>query len=223
MSDRIIIQSGDEGVARYLDASQPFHQAYAKRCGADYWRFDGRWHPDVHPAWNRLPMALRALTLGYERVLWLDADTLVVQPDVNVFDRVPSDSVFSMRRTAGGFYWPLDGPDQWEGYNDGVLMVNDVWDADTTVNELWARAFDKPLPHHAPTLWELNVLLDYAKANDGNPACVKEMDERFNWQPFADAAPENEAVIKAWHGMPHEQRWQEFSAAVDALELPDLP
>lgn len=233
MKKRLIIQSGDENVAHYLDLAGPYNAAYAERCGADYWRFDGVWPGGTYPAWNRLPMILDAFERGYEHVLWMDADTLVVQPDVDVFvdyarshegRRVVSAGgedyddhlgCLCMRRTAGGFYWPMDGADQWEGWNDGVLLVKSLLDYTSTVIEwLWAQRDTPPLPHHQPGLWELNWLLDYAKAH---PEHVVEMDQRFNWQPFNGASPEQYAVIKAWHGLPHSERWSQMRTAVTAL------
>lgn len=239
MSKLLIIQSGDANVARYLDRSEPFHEEYARRCGADFWRFDGCWKQSPHPAWNRLPMMLDAFERGYERVLWLDSDTLVVDPWVNVFDEAPwshehrrvvgageSDgppweyTPFVMRRTAGGFHWPMDGIDEYEGWNDGVLLVSYSAESITALSSLWDCRSRRPRPHHQPTLWELNWLLDWVKSN---PSYVVEMDQRFNWQPFNGSSPEQYAVIKAWHGLPHEQRWAEFSATVDALVYEDTP
>lgn len=232
----LIIQSGDSNVARYLDRSEPFHEEYARRVGADYWRFDGVWKQAPHPAWNRWPMMLDAFMRGYERVLWMDSDTLVVDPWVNVFEQSiyshegrcvvgigeePGDEFsvpFVMRRTAGGAYWPADGADQYEQWNDGVLLVNRSEIAAAAIGELWSKRTVRPLGHHSPSMWELNWLLDYVKVH---PAHVVQMDQRFNWQPFNGASPEQYAVIKAWHGIPHEQRWREFSATVDALVYED--
>lgn len=226
----LIIQSGDENVARYLNRSEPFHRAYAEQCGADYWRFDGSWQRGIHPAWNRWPMMLDAFERGYDRVLWMDSDTLVVKPDVNVFDLAiyshegrcvigpgeePGEEYsahFVMRRTAGGAYWPADGADQYEQWNDGVVLCNRS--AVESIRFLWLCRTRRPLPHHSPSMWELNWLLDFAKEH---PAWIVQMDQRFNWQPFNGASPEQYAVIKAWHGIPHEQRWREFSAEVDRI------
>lgn len=232
---RMIIQSGDSAVSRYLDLAEPFHRAYAEQCGADFWRFDGQWEKGVPPAWNRIPMMLRLFTEidgDYDQVLWLDADTLVVQPEINVFERAPFDHLgshrahhgeesaapwehrpFVMRRTAGGFYWPMDGADQWEGWNDGVLLAGRA--AAPALQWLWDHRQASPLPHHQPRLWELNWLLDHAKLH---PEDVSEMDERFNWQPFNGASPEQYAVIKAWHGLPHTERWDQMQACAALLE-----
>jgi hypothetical protein len=232
VTKRLIIQSGDAVVAKYLDLAQPFHEDYAARCGAEFWRFDGVWPGAPTPAWNRLPMCLDAYERGFEQVLWLDADTLVVRPEVNIFEEWQFDHdgwyraarrelencllpSIAMRRTAGGFYWPMDGDDQWEGWNDGVLLIDLTHpNCAGAVADLWEKRNALPLPHHQPTLWELNWLLDYAKAN---PDAVAEMHQRFNWQPFNGASPEQYAVIKAWHGLPHQQRWDEMQACAEAL------
>lgn len=233
MRKRLIIQSGDEGVAHYLDLAGPHNAEYAERCDADYQRYNGVWEQGVPPAWNRIPMMLDAFHEGYRQVLWLDADTLAVDHSVNVFEQAMTNhegrvrtnygviagvdtitAPFVMRRTAGGFHWPMDGPDQWEGWNDGVLLVNRSDRALEALLALWGHRGSQPLPHHQPRLWELNWLLDYAKANPGD---VAEMDQRFNWQPFNGASPEQYAVIKAWHGLPHSERWEQMSACVAAL------
>lgn len=226
---RLIIQSGDEAVEKFVELSRPIHEQYALACGADYHYQPGRTDPNAHPAWNRFIMAFDAFVQGYEQVLWLDTDTLVVDHNVNVFERAPFDhegsrrlhagqgdgppweyAPFVMRRTAGGAYWPSDGDDQWEQYNDGVLLMNRSAACEDALEWLWGQRTRLPQPHHVSSMWELNWLLDLVKER---PEMVVEMDQRFNWQPFNGASPEQYAVILAWHGIPHQARFSQFRQA----------
>lgn len=209
MSDRLIIQSHGtrpDAYERWLALTRPIHEAYAEACDADYELFVGVKERGVHPAWNRLPMFLDAFAAGYRHVAWIDADCLVVDQRTSIFDVDPATPL--LMRTAGMV---------WLGefcWNDGVLIANaGSIDAEAALRWVWAQRHAPLREHHAPSMWELNWLLDYVFEHR---SIVGDLDERFNWMPFAEACPEAEAVICGWHGMPHGQRWEYFTAKLRA-------
>src|SRR6185369_15830051 len=89
MSDLLLIQSiGDDpndAFIKYMALQEPIHRAYAEKCGADYQFFVGRKDPLCHPTWNRIQMMLDAFANGYRKVVWFDADVLVVDQAQDVF------------------------------------------------------------------------------------------------------------------------------------------
>lgn len=101
MSDLLMIQSiGDDPndrFAAYMDLSLPIHADYAERHGADFRFFRGSYE-GLNPTWNRIPMMLKAFEDGYRKVVWLDADVLVVKRDRNVFEETSDDAPLLMTR-----------------------------------------------------------------------------------------------------------------------------
>lgn len=219
MTRNLLIQSADGAHLKYLDAAEPIHRAYAERHGADYLAHRGRIDPTVHPAWNRLPLMLDAFEQGYEKVVWLDTDTLVVQPEHDIFAETRSDIALLMKRA----YIPWqDRPDA--AWNDGVLVANAAVTApgsfgqDSTVRAeralrwVWGKRGVPFREHHVPGMWELNWLMDWCSQFPGD---VDYLDPAWNWMSLDMTlyGPEG-AYILAWHGMPHDQRWAEFTAAL---------
>lgn len=210
--DLLIMQSignGDDWFAPWLEMSRPIHEEYAEACGADYELFRGVKDPHVHPAWNRIPMFLAAFARGYRKVLWLDADTLVVDQAVDIFTETDDTTPLHMVRAQDAHVEIPWGEPGWDLYNDGVLIANNCDQAAAAFRYVWSQRHEVPLAHHIPALWELNALTDFVFAHRD---CVAELPFRFNWMPFEYACPESEAVIMAYHGMPHDQRWELVTA-----------
>lgn len=198
---RLVLQSIDPGgiYEPWLTLTRPVHEAYAARWGADYRCHVGRVE-DVHPAWNRIVLMLEAFAHGYQKVVWLDADTLIVRADRSIFDETEDQTPLLMCRA--GLQWL--GHDSW---NSGVLVANSSPETVTALEWIWGQRHAEPRPHHAPSLWESNWLFDYLEEY---PATVGRLDQCWNWWQCPDVMPVAEAVIQAWHGMPYAQRWAWF-------------
>lgn len=191
--------------AKYLDLAKPIHEDYAKRCDADYRLFVGWIEPDVNPTWNRLPMALEAFEQGYESVVWLDADVLVVQPDRNIFEEVRG-APMHMTRTSGFPWWTPDG--EQEAWNDGVLVVENCPEAIAALEWTWARRHDPFLPHHVSGMPELSWLLDWVFQH---PESTAQLSDVWNWMhENIQGTPREDAVIEAFHGQRYHERWENF-------------
>jgi hypothetical protein len=206
--DKLIIQSCDDNFRRYLDLSRPIHEEYAGVCGADYKLFIGRKDPRVHPAWNRIPMFLEAFAAGYQKVVWLDGDSLMVRPEVDIFAETDDTAPLQMIRVLDSHVELPWGEPGWDAYNDGVLVANNCEQSVEAFEYVWARRRAVAMPHHCDSLWERNWLLDWVFAH---PESVALLDVRFNWMPFAENLHcEAEAVICSWHGMQHDERFRLF-------------
>lgn len=210
MTDRLIIQSHTprpDQFEKYLALSRPIHEAYAKRCDADYELFVGWKEADVNPTWNRLPMILDAFANGYEKVVWLDADTIVTNPARDIFAEVAG-APLHMTRTSGFPWWTPDG--EREAWNDGVLVAERGPEATAALEWVWARRHDPFLAHQISGMPELSWLLDYVFTQPDT--LVKELADVWNWMPFAHASPRAGAVIEAFHGQRYGERWENFQS-----------
>lgn len=114
------------------------HAIYAARCGADYMVRGWRW-PDEAIYWQRL--SIIDLMDAYDRILVLDADTMVRRDAPNLFELVPTDH---LGMADEGQTYPPEGPEKraasiakfeadhglepkpWNGayYNIGIIMAS---------------------------------------------------------------------------------------------------
>lgn len=220
---KLIIQSiganSDDAFRRWMDLTEPIHQEYADRHHADYELFVGNKEPGLHPTWSRIIMFLDAFAAGYDKVVWLDADTLVVNQARDVFEETSDAPLLMTRVLSSHFEFPwaseVDGvvvpADKWDVYNDGVLIANNTDHAKACFEFVWENRNSPFKPWHVPGIPELDWILDYVYAH---PDSVEQMSLAYNWMPYPEAPPYDEAVIMAWHGMPHEVRWDGLTKAL---------
>lgn len=77
---RKILMSGyDEAVAPIGDLTSPLMESYAREIGCEF-ILHRKYPEDVHPVWQKAIFILGALRKA-DRVLWLDADTIITNPD----------------------------------------------------------------------------------------------------------------------------------------------
>jgi len=68
-------------IARMAELTNPSKRAYCERWGYDFACFEGTLDPERPPAWSKV-LFVRSLLDRYDWVFWLDADALVMNPDV---------------------------------------------------------------------------------------------------------------------------------------------
>lgn len=212
---RLILQSAQGEMEKYVTLARSVHEDYAQRCGADYRYFGGYYEPGIHPAWNRVPLILDAFRDGYDKVLWLDADVLVVNLDANIFAATDDTTPLHIPLSPSGMVWR----GRW-AVCDGVMVANRTPGAIAALDYVWGNRTSPLLPHHAPGMWEGNWLLDYIHEH---PEVWAKMHQRWNWKiGNFEHVPESEALIRGYHGGPHDRRWAHFTedyAAVYGGEL----
>lgn len=198
------IDGADEYWRMLQTLTQPATMQYAHRCGADYQLYVGLQDPTASAHWNRFPMFRDAFANGYEKVVWLDTDTLVVDQDTNVFAATDDHVALQMYRQFESptlFKW-RDDPD-WAVYNSGVIVA--CRSALPACAWVWGQRHVAALSHHWPEWYDQNWLNDWVYDRPGD---IVDLDLRFNWVPWKgnDVVP----VIRAWHGYEREVRMKEM-------------
>jgi Methyltransferase domain len=186
----LLVQSVDAAYVPYIALSYGRHAEYAQRCGAEYVVYTGLKDAGCHPAWNRIALLRDGLMQGYQKIVWLDADTLVLNPEVNIFTDTRHDVDFQLCRYANYLWYGRPC------VNTGVMVVNASPSAVEALQWIWEQR-DKPLrSHHVETFWEQNWVADYV--HEHQESCA-DLSHAFNYHarysPFTGPV-----VIQSWPG-----------------------
>jgi hypothetical protein len=76
-------------IARMAEVTNPSKRAYCERWGYDFACLEGTLDPDRPPAWSKV-LFVRRLLDEYDWVFWLDADALIMNPNVALEDLLDS-------------------------------------------------------------------------------------------------------------------------------------
>lgn len=214
MSKAVVVQFGTGDCAEMLRISGPAHAAYCARHGFDFRSIMTRQVPQRRPEWEKVHAIGAALQAGYELVIWLDADTLIVDPDADLREAIPEGCDLAARKL---LYHLLGRSIQQFGplFNFGVVILRNTPASKRFLEELWEagpitkqRCVDKDGRNWTDAY---TVLREEARANwilQGNRAAdagelpiVHELEARFNsFTEYQDERP----VVMAWHGMQRE-------------------
>lgn len=82
----LVLTGYDDKMASIGDLTVRGKKKYAERWGFDF-KCHRDYSPDTHPAWQKLGIVRSAL-LSHKLVLWLDADILVTNPDVDFVQEI---------------------------------------------------------------------------------------------------------------------------------------
>ena len=84
---KILLQYGvGEEHERMLELTRRHHQACAELWGADYYVAEPLRCTSRPPHWHRIDLILEAFKRGYDQVVWLDTDCVIVDPKTSLFD-----------------------------------------------------------------------------------------------------------------------------------------
>lgn len=216
-ADRLIVQSvssRDDHYGEQLAVIRAIHERYARACRADYQAFIGEKDPGVCASWNKSKLILEAFDRGYRKVVWLDVDTLVVEPAVDIFAETDNDVPLQLVPYLPHGDAVLHPPPFY--YNAGVIVANASVAARAAMEYVWDRRRVPPPSAHFDTAWDqlpLNKWLGRrqglpfapgdlsAEQGRANVASVRPLDVRFNWMfDWSPLGSEPDAVIYAWHG-----------------------
>ncbi|MEO8428675.1 MAG: glycosyltransferase family 9 protein [Verrucomicrobiota bacterium] len=179
----ILIQQATGAYIQMLNLSGEQHNAYAARHDLSFWAVRGSVQLDRPPVWDKVLLIHMMLAAGFELVVWLDADTLIVRPDVDLRRALPDGPPIGMCRN------PLPwGTQPWH-YNAGVIFVR---------NTKAARLFFDNVRNAGPVehSWQ-----EQAKMNELSqqyPDVVQSVDNK--WNCTRGVNPTRDPVIRAWHG-----------------------
>jgi hypothetical protein len=90
MKQTLILTGCDNAMAEVADITEPSHKAYANRHGYAFQRMtQADYQPGSHPSWQKLRF-LNELLPDYDQILWLDADTIITNPEISI-DTITAD------------------------------------------------------------------------------------------------------------------------------------
>jgi hypothetical protein len=179
----ILIQQASGFYTQMLDQSSELHAAYAARHDLTFWSVRGSVEFERPPGWNKVLLIRMALWAGFELVVWLDADTLIVRPEVDVRSALLEGPPIGMCRH------PLPLGNQSWHYNAGVIFVRNTKLARVCFEDVWTS---EPVEHP----WQEQVRLN--ELNEKYPNALQQVDNQWNSTQRVNATPN--PVIRAWHG-----------------------
>jgi hypothetical protein len=191
MSKALLFQLGVGPTwAPLLKASEPWHQACCVKHRIDMWQIQSQAYPHIPVIWQ-VPIYMNwAFDRGYEFVVYLDADTLIVNQDVDLREALREKPLGMIRGQVPGGE-PLH-------YNAGAIYARN----ESHIVDLWAEMsrLTPPTMNEQSAWWKdpnnsqtvLNRLIDQGWAD-----YVESIDRRWN----STVESEN-TVVLAWHGVP---------------------
>jgi hypothetical protein len=125
----------DLGFEKMLELTQEHHKDYCERFGIVYQSIVGN-PGDIPPedgSWGKIELIRQAIADGYEQIVWLDADALIIDMDTNIMEGVQPDKIgVCWHRIPQGAHW-----------NIGVLYIGA---SDTVSNFIidWLASYPPP-------------------------------------------------------------------------------
>jgi ADP-heptose:LPS heptosyltransferase len=179
-----LVQQATGVCLEMLNLSHDLYNAYAARHGLTYCCVRGPVQSQRHPFWNKIRLIQMMLAAGFEFVVWLDADTLVVRPEVDIRSALRDGAPIAMCRN------PLPWRDQPWHYNAGVIMVRNTGAARWFFDEVWRAGH---VENHA---WQEQARINELTQKHEN--LVQRLDDKWNCTKGVN--PTHDPVILAWHG-----------------------
>jgi galactosyl transferase GMA12/MNN10 family len=208
VSDRVIVSLGTGPQESLLRLARRSFTPYARRHG-----YDLDLHTEIvdgaRPApWSKIPL-LRDLVLRYETVVWLDADTVIVDRSVDIADEVVREAfLYLVEHTVRGEPRP----------NTGVMLLRGGEEAASFLDEVWAL---KSYVHHR--WWENAAVCELLGYSVDPPARLRAtrlrertrfISPRWNW---TTDAPVRGARIRHFPGFaPRTRRLMMLAALAEA-------
>jgi hypothetical protein len=198
LNKSVLVQLATDHYLELLDITRRHHRECARKHGLDYWCVEGAPVRDKRAAWGKAPLVLAATALGYESVVWLDADAVIVRPEVDLAN-LACHGVAMVRHP---------NPEHWETkfhWNSGFFVSR----ANVATQRLW-RLVDESPENDSPWM-EQFAINNLAETAEFGPL-FQPLDLQFNCVP--DVVPADNPVIVAGHGLPFLRRRE---ILIDAL------
>jgi hypothetical protein len=179
----ILIQQASGPCLEMLATSHARHEAYARRHGLAFWSVRGAVQQHLPPYWDKIPLIMAALRLEVDLVVWLDADTLIVDLNQDLRRALSGGAPIGMCRHE------VPWEDQAWHFNAGVIVVRNTEAARWFFRQVWERGPTK-------IMWqEQGRMLHLLRAH---PELVQTLDNKWNSAEGVNESPC--PVIRAWHG-----------------------
>lgn len=201
MTRDILIQQiypDTEGV-KMLELTRSHHEAYCTRHGLDYWCEIANPLPDYDVrlgSWGKVRIIQKAMQDGYEDIVWLDADTIIVDLSVNLCKAI---ELFKI----GACWHRIPQLNHW---NVGALYIH---------NSIVTRKFiDDWLAAYPPTDgWlEQGIFNRMGRASN----VVSTLSDK--WNATIDVSMVPDAVVLGFHGQGNTaQRYEKMCVTLERL------
>jgi hypothetical protein len=185
-SDTIIVQAACEGWQELLRLTYPIHSVYCKKHSMDFLPIHGNLVPldcGKGSHWLNAHAIRTCYTAGYERVIWLDADTLIVNDSIDLREACPENGIgmcwHEFEHTEPGFY---------SHWNIGCLYLG-TGVATELFTRLWWNEDDQK--HEWGSQHAFNMVA-FRKS-----APIVRLDNKFN---STEAFPSPNPVVMHWAG-----------------------
>jgi len=190
MAQAAMITGYDRGYVDIAALTVPIMRSYAKRHGLVFYA-EVFTATERAPSWSKIPAIKRALARRYDPVIWIDADALIVRPDLDIQDGAdPSKDI-------------LVDP----FYNAGVMLIRNTPWSDSVLDTVWNNQL---VPEHASWdnaafLYTLGYRRWLGRGEDDCPnedvrSHIGQLDARWNRLPLVQ--PSNGAFIRHYAGLP---------------------
>lgn len=183
MNNTLVIQQvyPSHGFEPLLELTQAHHKAYCDKHHLDYLAvFDEVYpHDSALGAWAKIELIRRALLDGYDHVIWLDADTLIKDTEVNIAKGVP---VFGI-----GVCWQRIP--QLHHWNVGALYIDNC-KATREFIDKWLASYPPPKDG-----WNEQGVFNRLAMQDKTVVTISD-----KWNATFDVSMVPDAVVLGFHG-----------------------
>jgi glycosyl transferase family (putative galactosyltransferase) len=171
---------------KLLRVAYPVHEAYCKRHNIEYKCLVDVVQGERHLFWDKVKLIQMALLQDWEYIVYLDADCLLVNHEVDFRGAVPDGKWIGMTEHFSGL--PV------QHYNAGAIHIRNCQKAHEFFEAVWNNyplKYD-PFGWHDQTA--INELLQSPEWRDGLEVLGNE------WNSHLNGYSENPVVV-AWHGI----------------------
>lgn len=211
MATKYLLQMGSGYCGNMLKHVAPWHEAYCKQHYMTYCPHVGSWpcrtvgHKPRRPEWQKLPFILHWMNQASadDVLIYLDTDAVIVRPEVNLADVLPSDCDMAM---AKAHYCKS------EFYNCGVIVLRN-----NRVTRDLLQTSDEMGPGiglHAHDEGRINKLI-----KDGHEVKIYDLPGEYNACNYTNFDPAR-VVVQAWHGIPRDTAERRVKETVWQLSKP---
>jgi len=211
MNNTVLIQQiyPDTPGVKMLELTRAHHQAYCDKWDMDYWCEISNPLPTYDVAlgsWGKIGLIFQAMDQGYRNIIWLDADTLIVDLQTDLRDAIQLNKI-------GACWHRIPQLNHW---NVGALYIDNTPETFAFVDE-WLASYP-PKPQWLEQ-GEFNRLARQSRT-------VVTLSDK--WNSTLDVSMVPDAVVLGFHGQGNteyrynlmKQTYDKLFPVVDRIEIP---
>ncbi len=175
----VLLQLADGHHVALLEFTREHHRQYAEQHGMKYWAVVGNPAAPKPPGWGKISLILSAMRAGFDRIVWLDADAVIMRADIDLSRLI--DSGIGMVQHPNPTHW-----------NSGVIVA-----VRSTATERFFQSVEA-MPDNGSAWMEQLAVNQLAELPEFRPLLVP-LDPIYNSTPGAVMA--DDPVVLAAHGL----------------------